>query len=257
MNGLAAPSAAFTTNVAEGCAPLEVSFTDESTNEPTSWTWLFEGAEPSTSNEQNPVVTYNEAGTFSVTLSVSNTIGNNVINMPEVIIISAAPTASFDFEGSEGFISFTSTSERANTYAWDFGDGEISDEQNPVHNYASAGDYIVTLTTTNECGSTTETIEVNVEGVNAVQDLAGVSNFNLFPNPNAGKFTMLLEGEGRDNVSISFLNVLGQELQVYEVDFGAGYLNREFNLSGFANGVYFARLTIDGQAEYHKFVIEK
>ena len=257
IDGLAAPSAAFSTNVAAGCAPLEVTFTDESTNGPTSWTWLLEGAEPSMSNEQNPVVTYNEPGTYSVTLSVSNAIGNNVVNMTEVIVISAEPTASFNVDETAGFVDFTNTSVGADTYAWDFGDGEVSDEESPVHNYATAGTYTVTLTTTNECGTATETFEVVVEGVNAVQDLAGVSNFNLFPNPNPGKFTMLLEGEGRDKVTVTFLNVLGQELEMHEVDFGAGYLNKEFNLSGFVNGVYFARLTIDGQAEYHKFVIEK
>ena len=257
IEGLAAPSAAFSTNFTEGCAPLEVTFTDESTNEPTSWSWLLEGAEPATSNEQNPVVTYNEPGTYSVTLSVSNAIGNNVVNMTEVIVIAAEPTASFDIDEDQGFVIFTNTSERADSYAWDFGDGEVSEEASPIHNYATAGNYFVTLTTTNACGTSTETFEIVVEGVNAVQDLAGVSNFNLFPNPTSGKFTMLLEGEGRDNVTVSFLNVLGQELQIHEVDFGAGYLNQEFNLGGFANGVYFARLTIDGQAEYHKFIIEK
>lgn len=257
IDGLAAPSAAFSANVESGCAPLEVSFTDESLNDPTAWTWLFEGGEPATSNEQNPVITYNTPGTFSVTLSVSNAIGNNVVNMTEVVVISAEPTAGFSVDESAGFTIFTNLSTGADTYAWDFGDGETSDEENPIHDYADPGTYIITLTTTNECGSSSQSFELVVEGVNAVQDLDGVSNFNLFPNPNSGKFTLLLEGEGKDNVTISFLNVLGQELKTYTVDYRSGYLNQAFDLSDLVNGVYMARLQIDNQAEYHKFIIEK
>ena len=103
----------------------------------------------------------------------------------------------------------------------------------------------MTLTTTNECGSTTETFTVNVEGVNAVQDLDGISNFNLFPNPTSGKFTLLLEGEGSDDINISFLNVLGQVLRTQKVDFGAGFLQQEFDLSDFVNGVYLMEVQID------------
>ncbi len=257
VDGIAVPSAAFSVNAQSGCAPFEVSFTDESLNSPTAWTWLFEGGEPATSNEQNPVVTYNTPGTYDVTLSVSNAIGNNVVNRTEVVIVSAEPTASFTLDESAGFVIFTNSSERGEAYAWDFGDGDTSDEENPVHDYAEPGIYTISLTTINECGSVTETIEIEVLGVNAVQDLSGVTSFNLFPNPTAGKFTMLLEGEGRGNVTVSFLNVLGQELQSYQVDYRAGYLNQQFDLTRFGSGVYFARLQIDGQAEYHKFIIEK
>jgi len=54
--------------------PIEgnVSFKDLSTGEPTSWNWNFDGGTPETSKEQNPTVTYNASGTFSVSLTVTN-----------------------------------------------------------------------------------------------------------------------------------------------------------------------------------------
>ncbi|KAA9357297.1 M43 family zinc metalloprotease [Larkinella humicola] len=55
----------------------QVRFTDLSTNFPTSWTWTFEGGTPSSSTEQNPVVTYNQPGKFRVTLVASNAAGSS------------------------------------------------------------------------------------------------------------------------------------------------------------------------------------
>ncbi|MBD2701209.1 PKD domain-containing protein [Spirosoma sp. BT702] len=55
----------------------QVRFTDLSGGFPTSWSWTFEGGTPSTSNQQNPVVTYNQPGKFKVTLVTSNAAGQS------------------------------------------------------------------------------------------------------------------------------------------------------------------------------------
>lgn len=62
------------TTVVEGGS---VQFTDLSTNTPTSWAWTFAGGTPATSTSQNPTVTYNTAGTYSVSLTVSNASGSD------------------------------------------------------------------------------------------------------------------------------------------------------------------------------------
>ena len=54
-----------------------VTFTDLSTNTPTSWSWTFEGGTPATSTEQNPTVTYSEAGEYTVTLVATNAFGSS------------------------------------------------------------------------------------------------------------------------------------------------------------------------------------
>jgi uncharacterized protein (TIGR02145 family) len=55
----------------------QISFKDKSSNTPTSWTWTFSGGTPNSSSAQNPTVTYNTAGTYSVTLKVSNSYGSD------------------------------------------------------------------------------------------------------------------------------------------------------------------------------------
>ncbi len=66
------------------------------------------------------------------------------------------PSASFDvgnnlYSGED--ISFTNTSSDADSYLWDFGDGEESTEMNPTHFYNSPGNYTVTLTAKNDDGT--------------------------------------------------------------------------------------------------------
>lgn len=64
-----------------------VGFTDESENLPASWEWTFEGGEPSTSNEQNPMVTYHAIGNFNVTLKVTNNSGSDLKTWNEYISV--------------------------------------------------------------------------------------------------------------------------------------------------------------------------
>lgn len=73
------PVANFNTDVTTVNEGATVSFTDASTNQPTTWSWTFEGGTPSTSTNQNPTVVYNTSGTYKVTLTVGNSGGNNTI----------------------------------------------------------------------------------------------------------------------------------------------------------------------------------
>lgn len=65
----------------------QVSFTDQSSNNPTSWSWVFTGGTPSTSSAKNPVVTYATAGTYSVSLTATNSAGSNTITKPNYITV--------------------------------------------------------------------------------------------------------------------------------------------------------------------------
>ncbi|MCB0597621.1 MAG: PKD domain-containing protein [Lewinellaceae bacterium] len=65
---------AIATTVAEG---QSITFTDQSTGSPTSWSWSFAGGSPASSSAQNPSVAYNTAGTYSVSLTAANASGSD------------------------------------------------------------------------------------------------------------------------------------------------------------------------------------
>jgi vibriolysin len=83
------PIANFTASTTSTFLNQSVTFTDTSLENPTSWSWTFEGGTPATSTAQNPVVTYTTVGTFDVTLVVTNAQGSdtetkvNYINVAE------------------------------------------------------------------------------------------------------------------------------------------------------------------------------
>ncbi|MBT3648688.1 MAG: T9SS type A sorting domain-containing protein [Flavobacteriales bacterium] len=69
------PEADFEADTVWGQNLLDVTFSDSSINNPTSWDWTFPGGTPSTSSDQHPMVSYTDTGIFDVTLIASNTYG--------------------------------------------------------------------------------------------------------------------------------------------------------------------------------------
>ncbi len=64
-----------------------VTFTDLSTENPTSWDWVFTGGTPETSGVQNPVITYNTAGTYAVSLTATNPYGTDTETKDHYIVV--------------------------------------------------------------------------------------------------------------------------------------------------------------------------
>jgi len=149
------PTADFLATLTNGLEPLTVSFTDQSTSydEIASWTWDFGDGEIDT--EQNPTHTYIQDGTYTVTLTVYESDGNSATETKAdyIIVSDAEPIADFTASPTYGpeplTVSFTDNStsyDEIDSWDWDFGDGENSTEQNPIHTYESAGLYTVSLT---------------------------------------------------------------------------------------------------------------
>jgi len=65
-------SADFSTDTLTGLAPLSVSFTDQSSGNPSSWMWDFDNDGTVDSTQQNPIHQYAQRGIYSVSLTVSN-----------------------------------------------------------------------------------------------------------------------------------------------------------------------------------------
>lgn len=85
----AAPNAAMNSTTA--CANGIVSFSDNSVPAASSWTWYFPGSNTPTSTQQNPVVTWPAAGTYTVSLVATNSFGSDSTSM--VVTVNPAITA--------------------------------------------------------------------------------------------------------------------------------------------------------------------
>ncbi len=157
------PVAKFSGTPTTGDTPLTVYFTDLSSNSPTTWSWDF--GDTYGSIAQNPSHIYTNPGTYTVSLTVSNSSGDNTITKTDYIAVnvpSPPPVAEFSGTPTTGdtplSVDFTDFStNNPTTWSWNFGDTNTSTAQNPSHIYTNPGTYTVSLTVSNSSGNDTIT----------------------------------------------------------------------------------------------------
>jgi gliding motility-associated-like protein len=137
------------------CAFKPVQFTDL-TNEADEWLWFF--GDGGSSGSQNPLYEYSDTGTFTVLLYATNNGCRDSFKINRYITVKP-PIAKFGFIpdcNNRLQFAFKDSSIGATDWLWEFGDGNTSTEQNPVHTYSTYSAYSVKLTVTN--GSCTHSI---------------------------------------------------------------------------------------------------
>ena len=154
------PVVAFSATPLSGVAPLNIQFTDSSTNSPTSWLWNF--GNNVTSTLQNPSHTYQNAGLYNVSLTATNSSGTNTLTKQNYVnvIVNLVSAFSSNIQSGNGptNIIFTDLSTGTPTsWLWNFGDGNTSTAQNPSHTYSNRGTYTVSLRVSNSLSSNTLT----------------------------------------------------------------------------------------------------
>ncbi|MDX1479832.1 MAG: PKD domain-containing protein, partial [Saprospiraceae bacterium] len=147
---------------ASGCEPLVVAFINESSQNSEFFFWEFPGGSPSTSSIQNPVVVYEDPGFYTVTLTVENQAGQDVLVLQDYIEVLAVAQAQFDVTINGMTAEFTNNSQNAQDYLWIFGDGASSTATDPIHTYSEGGQYEVLLIASNTCSSDTAVIVVSI-----------------------------------------------------------------------------------------------
>ncbi len=120
------PSVNFTASQTNICETNTVTYTDNSTNNPTSWSWSFPGGTPSASTLQNPAVTYSTAGTFDATLTATNQYGSGTQTKTAYMVVGSlpgipgTPTGSTSLcMGAAPTIYYTTGISNATSYAWE------------------------------------------------------------------------------------------------------------------------------------------
>jgi len=172
-----------------GQAPLTVSFiaTSDSPQTTTTYDWNF--GDGTTQKLRSPTThTYNEPGIYIATLTVDAPDGPIFTS----VRITVLPTAEFTANPRIGPVSseiplevqFTDLSVGAVEWEWDFGAGEISSDQNPLHEYKDPGIYTVSLTVWDKDGQEDKTVKLDYI-------IAGLPSAKFVGSPRTGTGTEL------------------------------------------------------------------
>lgn len=211
-------------------------------NAGSTYTW-------SNTNAVSQTITVSNEGSYVAYVTAPNgCLGIGTINVD----VNDAPTANGIYvEGT--LLSRVFTVLNANsvdTYDWDFGDGQtaLNAPSTMSHAYATEGTYDVTVTLSNDCGSTDVTQQINLMNNLGVGENS-LDNLTIYPNPTSGLFTVKLESQSTSTLNVT--NLAGARV-VSELSFSGSV---EVDAANWESGVYFVQVTSEGQTTTHKVVV--
>jgi len=166
-----------------------------------------------------------------------------------------APQASFEVEQTGLSLSFINTSQNAELYRWDFGNGEWSSASNPETTYDSVGVYEVRLIAVHSsCGSDTLIQRINVGTLTHTANPYGEADtyFSLYPNPVEDNLYIRTTLTG--DMRIAIIDLAGKMLKPYNQTY---YISSNIPLNlpvaYLPTGVYILHISTQEASTYRKF----
>jgi hypothetical protein len=143
-----------------------------------------------------------------------------------------------------------------NSYEWNFGDGTPTSVQvNPEHNYASGGNYIVTLKVFNGCGDFEISLPINVNLTTGIIKLnSEAADVVLYPNPSRDYIIIENKSDNLEMQEVAVFNTLGAMVYTHRADNGK---NHKLNVNTLASGLYSIRILTDKGFVIRKFEVIK
>jgi PKD repeat protein len=237
------------------CEGYEVQFTDESTGNPTGWYWEFPGGTPDTSREENPVIVYNTAGKFDVTLIVTRGTNSDTTLKSEFINVYPLPAVTFDPMDDQCInyppVELTQGLPAGGTYS---GPGVDNGFFHP--DIAGLGTHTLVYTYSDEMGCENFAEQtIIVDACTGVPENGGIRILTL-PNPTNGSFKLSLTSQ-EQVVDIRLMNSVGKI--VYQSD--QIQLNGNFtsmiDLSNQSSGLYYIQVKSAKNTYFSKVVLQK
>ena len=150
------PLASFSVNNTSGCVPVTVSLLADTIGQNATYAWTSTGA--GSQIGANPQMTFVNGGCFDITLIATLNGCANSTTSASLICVQNYPVANFytspgSFSQNNQTLSFINTSIGASGYIWNFGDGSLSNEENPNHYFQGiTGDETITLLASTSMG---------------------------------------------------------------------------------------------------------
>jgi PKD repeat protein len=248
VNQVGPPVANFTGAPTKFNQGAVVSFADRSSNGPNTFAWSFPGGTPSTSTEQNPMVTYYTDGKFSVKLVVTNPLGSDTKEMTSYITVYKTPTYILTLNAINGSIT---KSPDTGTYA---AGTDVTLTPVAAHGYEFlnwSGDATGTTNPLVVNMSSNKNITANfisLTNVNKVFDVA----YNIYPNPVSEYIYIDLKNVNFRN-EIKLINNCGQVVYKTSTNNGKVQIDtKSLNLKG----IYLVQVIAGEKVSTQKIIVK-
>jgi PKD repeat protein len=246
------PLAASFTSETSTCETYEVQYTDMSTGNPTAWYWEFPGGTPDTSREQNPVITYNTAGKYDVTLVVERGDNSDTAYMADYIDVYELPAVAFDVMEQQ-CVNYPAFELTQGMPAGGIYTGPGVTDGMFYPDVAGIGTHTLVYTYQDEngCANSAEQTVV-VDACTGLPENGGVQIVTL-PNPTQGSFRLSVMNL-EDVVNVRVINSTGKTVYQKTGVQVSGNYNTMIDLTGNSNGIYY--IQVEGKkSTYFKKVI--
>ena len=209
-----------------GCAPFQVNFSNFSTGDTFAWDF----GDGATSDEYEPVHTYEEPGVYSVSLIATDSLSCNIADTSffDIVIsvpVDYVPSFTYSLDCTTQSVACTNTTGYDFlSYTWTMGDGTIIEEEDATHMYLEPGAYTITLTAEDlgcmSDSTVTQDIVIFDEVVAVIgnEDISGCAPYEVEFENNSGGVSFIWDfGDGSPQVGGENVTHLYAESGEYEV----------------------------------------
>jgi PKD repeat protein len=167
------------------------------------------------------------------------------------IISTGTLQSQFTYSANANTINFSDLSTGATSYAWDFGDGNTSTQQNPVNTYSAIGTYTACLAVSD--GSCHDTVcKVVTISVVDIRENNLIASVSIFPNPASKNIFIDFGGKDFGKAEVSLSNIIGKTLVETTIPANG---KKPLDVSEFSQGIYFLKLKTHSGIVTKKIVI--
>ena len=151
---------------------------------------------------------------------------------------------------------FENNSVNATTYEWDFGDGNTSILEHPIHSYSQSGNYTVKLIGYDDnCNAVDEDIKEVEVIISATQEIEEESEITVFPNPNHGEFYLKLKSPKTSDYLVELWNVNGEKLNEISWEKLVGETVKSISTKQLSKGIYYLKINTDSEIIVRRIIV--
>ena len=244
------------------CKGVSKTFIDNSTEDPTGWTWAVNpsaGVTINSSSSQNPNITFQNTGVYTISLTATNGFGTGATAVQTVTVF-ANPVISLSSSGSSQTVcvgeDILLTASGATSYLWLPGN-KTGSTLSFTPSIPNSITYTVTGKDANECSST-EMLSLVVSECTGIKKEKTTNNlFVVFPNPASHVISIKNLSESQTKVELELEDVNGKTIRSQTIDFKKDKTEMEINISSLANGIYILKLKSENGGTHSTKIVKE